>query len=62
MIQTINSKFYEKFIFLFLIYMVALKRAFWFKTKKEFMPSWRRQSSWGEGRPGCWGVHHPGRW
>ena len=31
----------EKFIFLFLIYMVALKRAFWFKNTLFSKFTWR---------------------
>ena len=55
-----------------MINMVALKRGRFVQVQfsvAKINPSslrqlkpWSSQTSWGEGQPGCWGGHHPGRW
>ena len=33
----------------------------WMYGERLFKP-WTSRTSWGEGRPGCWAGHLPGRW
>ena len=37
------------------------KKSLWCAVKNTLF-TWTWRSSWGGARPGCWAVHHPGRW